>query len=59
MRARVQKSGRVFYYYDLGGKPRRELPLGNDYTLALKKYTETGNRPATETLAANDISLCR
>lgn len=27
MRARKQKSGKVYYYYDLGGKPRKEILL--------------------------------
>lgn len=40
MRARRQKSGRVFYYYDAGGKPRREIPLGSDYTMAVRKWAE-------------------
>jgi hypothetical protein len=37
MRARVQRSGRVWYYYDKGGRPRREIPLGCDYPLAVKQ----------------------
>lgn len=40
MRKRVQKSGKAFYYLDTGEKPRREIPLGPDYVLALKKYAE-------------------
>lgn len=40
MRARRQKSGRVFYYYDQGGTPRREIPLGSDYTVAVRRWTE-------------------
>lgn len=39
-RARVQKSGRVFYYFDKGGKPRRETALGSDYVLAVRKWSE-------------------
>lgn len=41
-RARKQKSGRVFYYYDHGvvdGK-RQETPLGSDYGLAVKRWAE-------------------
>lgn len=38
MRARAQKSGKVYYYLDAGEKPRRELPLGADYFEAIKKY---------------------
>lgn len=40
MRARRQKSGTIYYYFDLGGKPRREMPLGNDYALAVKRWSE-------------------
>jgi len=39
-RARTQKSGIVFYYYDHGGKPRREEPLGSDYGLAVKRWAQ-------------------
>jgi len=30
----------VFYYYDTGEKPRREIPLGPDFIAALRKYAE-------------------
>lgn len=40
MRARRQKSGRIFYYLDTGGKPRREIPLGYDYPAAVRKWSE-------------------
>ncbi|PTR17460.1 site-specific recombinase XerD [Nitrosospira sp. Nsp2] len=49
MRARVQKSGRVFYYLDTGAKPRKELPLGPDYTEAVRQWAEltvTATAPA-------------
>jgi len=39
LRARPRGS-KVWYYYDAGGKPRKEIPLGNDYALALKKWAE-------------------
>jgi len=46
-RPRKQKSGVVHYYYDLGGKPRKELPLGSNYALAIKKWAELeGTREA-------------
>jgi integrase len=37
MRARP-RGRKVFYYLDKGGKPRKEIPLGADYILALKNY---------------------
>lgn len=40
LRARKQKSGVTHYYYDLGGKPRREMPLGRDYGLAIKAWAD-------------------
>lgn len=40
LRARRQKSGKLHYYYDHGGKPRREEPLGSDYGLAIKRWAE-------------------
>lgn len=30
----------MLYYYDHGGKPRKETPLGADYGLAIKKWAE-------------------
>lgn len=39
MRAREQKSGTIYYYYDAGGKPRKEIPLGSDYVEAVRKWT--------------------
>lgn len=40
-RLRERKRGKTtYYFYDLGGKPRKELPLGTDYGLAIMKYAE-------------------
>lgn len=42
MRARVRKrkNGKTvtYYFYDAGGKPRKEIPLGCDYVLAVKEW---------------------
>src|ERR1022692_3992672 len=40
LRARKMRSGRVYYYYDTAAKPRREIPLGGDYALAVKKWAD-------------------
>lgn len=40
LRARTLPSGRTYYYYDTGAKPRHEIPLGSDYALAVKKWAE-------------------
>lgn len=40
MRARKQRSGAVYYYFDVGGTPRREIPLGSDFVDAVRKWSE-------------------
>lgn len=44
MRARVRKraSGHevVYYFYDTGETPRREIPLGRDYATAVRRWAE-------------------
>jgi len=40
MRARAKAEGKIWYYYDAGGKPRREIPLGCEYTTAVRKWAE-------------------
>lgn len=40
LRARKSSSGKIYYYFDTGGKPRKEIPLGSDYALAVKKWSE-------------------
>lgn len=38
---RARKRGRTtYYFYDHGGKPRHEEPLGTDYGLAIKRWAE-------------------
>lgn len=44
-RARKQKSGTVYYYFDTGAKPRKEIPLGPDYREAVKQWLELSNMP--------------
>lgn len=39
MRAR-HRGKKVYYLYDTGEKPRREIPLGTDLVLAVKKWAE-------------------
>jgi hypothetical protein len=31
---------KIWYYYDTGGKPRKEIPLGNDLAIAVKKWAD-------------------
>lgn len=38
---RVRRRGaKVWYYFDTGTKPRKEIPLGCDYALAVKQWAE-------------------
>lgn len=40
-RMRARRRGNVTYYlYDAGGKPRHEIPLGTDYTLAVQQWAQ-------------------
>lgn len=39
MRAR-KRGSKIWYYYDTGGTPRKEIPLGSDYALAIKRWSE-------------------
>jgi hypothetical protein len=45
-RARKQKSGTTYYYFDTGAKPRKEIPLGSDYRVAVQKWLELSAMPA-------------
>lgn len=40
MRARVKAQGKIWYYFDTGKKPRKEIALGSDYVLAIQKWSE-------------------
>ena len=40
MHPRTQRSGKVYYYMHTDDKPRKEIALGSDFILALKKYSE-------------------
>ncbi|WP_253185519.1 tyrosine-type recombinase/integrase [Burkholderia plantarii] len=40
MRARHRVGGKIYYYYDHGGKPRREEPLGSDFVAAVRRWSE-------------------
>lgn len=39
MRAR-HRLGKTYYYYDTGARPRVEISLGSDYTLAVQECGE-------------------
>ena len=40
MHPRKQRSGKVYFYMYTGDKPRKEIALGSDFILALRKYAD-------------------
>lgn len=59
LRARKKPSGAVWYYYDHGGTPRRETPLGRDYGLAIKRWAElerAGSGPVAAVITFRYVS---
>lgn len=57
LRKRLQKSGKTYYYFDAGGKPRKEIPLGDDYLLAVRKWAELMAAPASSVPVVTFIDL--
>ncbi|WP_239690237.1 tyrosine-type recombinase/integrase [Pseudomonas syringae] len=47
----------MYYYYDAGGHPRKEVPLGSDYGLAIMKYAEFERDRASSALVAKTITF--
>ncbi|MNZ84455.1 site-specific tyrosine recombinase XerC [compost metagenome] len=57
-RLRERKRGKVvYYYYDAGGSPRREIPLGKDYGLAIMKYAELERDRTADNLKQSVITF--
>lgn len=56
-RARPQKSGKVYYYFDTGGKPRKEIPLGCDYVAAVRKWAELKSQQEVAATVTTFIEL--
>jgi integrase len=48
MRARKRRK-KIYYYYDSGGKPRHEEPLGSNFVLAVKRWSEIEGMQAPTT----------
>lgn len=58
MRARP-RGNLVHYYLDTGGRPRKEIPLGSDFTLAVQKWAELTSQPkpaGTDTLFSDVVT---
>lgn len=51
MRRTVQKSGRIYFYYDTCTKPRKWIALGSNYLDALRQYAELERKHNTKLLA--------
>ncbi len=46
MRARRRRAGgEVYYYFDTGGRPRKEIPLGTDYVAAVQQWAQLSMAP--------------
>ncbi|PVZ59275.1 integrase [Pseudomonas sp. B1(2018)] len=57
LRERKKASGRVFYYYEIGGKDRKEIALGSDYGLAIMEYAKLERDRTATALVAKVITF--
>lgn len=48
---------KIFYYYDAGGKPRKEIPLGSDYGLAIIEYAKLEKSRSADNIAQAVITF--
>jgi integrase len=57
-RMRARRRGQsVYYFYDTGAKPRKEIPLGKDYVTAIQKWAELqGDKPAASLITFKDVA---
>ncbi|WP_348065408.1 tyrosine-type recombinase/integrase [Polaromonas sp.] len=56
-RVRPQKSGITYYYFDAGGTPRREIPLGSDYIKAVREWSRLIEQPDVDLPVMTFIDL--
>lgn len=56
LRVRV-RGGKRWYYYDLGGRPRVELPLGSDRALAVQRWAAHERDRGAAAIAAREITF--
>lgn len=56
MRPMRKASGKVYYYFETGGKPRRMIPLGSDYIEAVKKWTALAEETTRELITFKDVA---
>ena len=57
-RLRERKRGKTTYYlYDTGGKPRKEIPLGTDYGLAILEYAKLEKSRVSQALTQEVLTF--
>ena len=57
LRKRKQRSGTIYYYYDLGGTPRKEIALGSDYGMAIVEYAKLEKSRAASALVQDVLTF--
>ncbi|MCQ9426718.1 tyrosine-type recombinase/integrase [Pseudomonas sp. LJDD11] len=57
LRKRKQRSGKIYYYYDSGEKPRKEIPLGDDYGLAITEYAKLEKSRVSSAIVAEVVTF--
>jgi len=58
MHPRTQRSGKVYYYMHTSDTPRKEIALGSDFILALRKYADLNVTDAPKGGASfNDVMM--
>lgn len=56
MRARPKAGGKLYYYLDTGGKPRKEIALGSDYIAAIQKWAELTVNQSAPAITFKDVT---
>lgn len=57
LRSMKKASGKVYFYYDAGGRPRKLIPLGDDYVKAVQQWAElAAEAPTAEAITFKDVA---
>jgi integrase len=54
---RRMRNGKVWFYFDVGGKPRKEIPLGDDFIAAVAKWSELSHKTAPQVASFELVSV--
>ena len=57
LRKRLRPGGRIYYFYDTGGKPRKEIALGTDYGAAILEYARLEKSRTSSAIAAQVLTF--